>query len=261
MNQDVLRNELNDVFVMLGAEEYPEIQEYLAELLSGEQAITKTPYEIAGELCSFAFKNPIPTIVADLIIELYEAEIADSNADAMNDLGALYYDGRLGEQDYGKAMQYYELAAKHGHRLAQENLGYCYYYGRDVAVDYEKAYHYFALGALSGMPVSLYKIGDMYKKGYYVAQNEITAFRIYEHCLDIMNDETAEIAAGPVYLRLGNAFLDGKGTEENPKVALICFQKAELYLRDMVERGNWMYKGSLTAAVSGQEKAREKMPF
>lgn len=57
----------------------------------------------------------------------------------------------------------------------------------------------------------------MYLNGYYVEQNETEAFRIYEHCMELLDDSSAEYAAGPVFLRLGNAFLHGCGTERNPK--------------------------------------------
>ena len=151
------------------------------------------------------------------------------------------------------------MAAENGNRQAQENLGYCYYYGRNMPVDYEKAFHYFALGAFDGHLVSLYKIGDMYMNGYYVPKNEKEAFLIYEHCMNTMTDEAARYAAGPVYLRLGKAFLYGKGTEANAQTALICFQKAEVFLYGMVKNGDVMYKKSLQAAVDGQQKAREAL--
>lgn len=128
-----------------------------------------------------------------------------------------------------------------------------------MPVDYEKAFHCFALGAFDGHLISLYKIGDMYANGYYVEKNEREAFVIYMRCLDTMTDEAAKVAAGPVYLRLGKAFLYGKGTEANAETALICYQKAELFLYDMVKSGDAMYKKSLNAAVDGQARAREKL--
>ena len=102
-----------------------------------------------------------------------------------------------------------------------------------MPVDYEKAFHYFALGAFDGHLISLYKIGDMYQNGYYVEKNPKEAFLIYNRCLDTMTDEAAPMVAGPVFLRVGNAFLKGLGTEKNAMNALICFQKAETFLYDM----------------------------
>ena len=216
-------------------------------------------YELATALVECDKTVDMPSVLFDFVVNLYTAAIDEGNTDAMNDLGALYYNGRSGEQDFTKAVYYYDMAAKLGNCQAQENLGYCYYYGRNIPIDYEKAFHYFALGAFDGHLISLYKIGDMYMNGYYVEKNPVVAFRIYERCLETMTDEAAPIVAGPVFLRLGNAFLEGNGTEENPKNALVCFQKAELYLYDMVARGEWMYKNSLEDAIEGQERARVKL--
>ena len=216
-------------------------------------------YELASALVECDRTVDMPRVLFEFIVDLYKKAIDCGNADAMNDLGALYYDGRGCEQDFTKAVYYYDMAAKLGNRQAQENLGYCYYYGRNVPIDYEKAFHYFALGAFDGHLISLYKIGDMYMNGYYVEKNPTEAFHIYERCLETMTDEAALIVAGPVFLRLGNAFLYGNGTEENAKNALVCFQKAELFLYDMVARGDWMYKKSLEDAINGQAKARERL--
>ena len=216
-------------------------------------------YELAAALVACDRTVDMPRVLFDFVADLYKKAIDSGDTDVMNDLGALYYDGRGCQQDFTKAVYYYDMAAKLGNRQAQENLGYCYYYGRNVPVDYEKAFHYFALGAFDGHLISLYKIGDMYMNGYYVEKNPAEAFHIYERCLETMTDEAAPFVAGPVFLRLGNAFLYGNGTEENAKNALVCFQKAELYLYDMVASGDWMYKKSLQDAIDGQTKAREKL--
>jgi TPR repeat protein len=71
-----------------------------------------------------------------------------------------------------------------------------------------------------------------------------------------MTEEAAPHVAGPVFLRLGRMYLNGLGTERDLKTALICYQKAESFLYDMVKYGNVMYKNSLRAAVEGQAKAR-----
>lgn len=69
--------------------------------------------------------------------------------------------------------------------------------------------------------------------------------------------EAAKFVAGPVHLRLGKMFLNGLGTEKNYRNALICYQKAEAFLYDMVAAGDPKYKKSLQAAISGQAKVRE----
>lgn len=252
--------EIQTIIGGLKAEEFPQTCGYLASIFDTEENLLKEPYEIANSLLLCDCPKPLPSIVRDLVIKMFRIEIDNGNAEAMNDLGAQYYAGSRGfEQDFSKAVFYYDLAAKHGSRQAQENLGYCYYYGRNMPVDYEKAFQYFALGAFDGHLISLYKIADMYANGYYVEKNEAEAFRIYQHCMATMTDEAAKVVAGPVYLRLGKCFLNGTGTEPDAEAALICYQKAEVFLYDMVKDGDAMYKKSLQAAIDGQAKARKKL--
>lgn len=252
---DLLRTEVNHLIDELDDDFYPETCKYL-NLDEWQEA---SSYDFATELVRCDKGKDKPRAVFDFIVELYKDAIEDGNADAMNDLGALYYDGYGCEQDFSKAVLYYEEAARNGSRQAAENLGYCYYYGRNVPVDYKKAFHYFALGAFDGHLISLYKIGDMYQKGYYVEQNPKEAFYIYMRCLDTMTEEAEKVVAGPVFLRLGFAFLNGNGVEEDPKRALYCLQRAECFLFDMVQNGDVMYKKSLQLAIKGQEEARAKM--
>ena len=261
MTNEELYSTLQETLTILDADELPEVHNYLFEIIDEDSDIEASPFEIANTILQSCDKaEPLPSIVRDMIIELFEDAYAEGNGDAMNDLGSVYYDGSRGfEQSFEKAVKYYKLAAEKGSRQAQENLGYCYYYGRNMLVDYEKAFHYFALGAFDGHIISLYKIGDMYMNGYYVEKNPTEAFHIYTRCLDTMTDEAAEICAGPVFLRVGNAFLKGEGTEANAMSALICFQKAEAYLYDMVAAGQVMYKKSLQGAIDGQAKARAKL--
>ena len=249
----------NEMHAKITLELDPELLPETVEFFKLHKDEDLSAYDLATALIQCDKTADMPLCLFEFIVSLYETAVKDGNVYAINDLGALYYDGRGCKQDFTKAVYYYDMAAKLGNRQAQENLGYCYYYGRNVPVDYEKAFHYFALGAFDGHLISLYKIGDMYMNGYYVEKNPTEAFRIYERCLATMTDEAAPIVAGPVFLRLGNAFLYGNGTEQNARNALACFQKAELYLYDMVARGEWMYKQSLTKAIEGQNKSRDQM--
>lgn len=251
-----IKKEINDILTILDATEYSETYSFLSMIASEEHGDIPSCYEIATGLCNCDTRISMHPVVFDFTVKLYEYEIKDDNTDAMNDLGALYYDGKGCNQSFEKAVFYYNMAAENGNRHAQENLGYCYYYGRLGEVDYKKAFHYFALGAFNGRLISLYKIGDMYQNGYYVSKNEAEAFNIYEKCIEMMTDDAASTVAGPVFLRLGNAFLNGSGTDADAKKALICYQNAERYLFDMVNNGEAMYKKSLKLSIEGQMKAR-----
>ncbi len=260
MDKYELYNEAQYLITELDADELPELHDYLATVMLPDETVTEDPYVLANDILHCDKGEELPEAVRDFVELLFKEAFSAGNADAMNDLGAQYYDGSRGfPQDFETAVGCYKLAAQKGSRQAQENLGYCYYYGRNMPVDYEKAFHYFALGAFDGHLISLYKIGDMYQNGYFVEKNPEEAFHIYMRCLDTMTDEAAPIVAGPVFLRVGNALLYGNGTAQDIKGALICFQKAESYLYDMVARGDYMYKKSLQAAIDGQRKAREKL--
>ena len=171
--------------------------------------------KLAGQLHDADGVYPMHPEVAALVMDIYRDGIENENADAMCDLGALYYTGRAGEQDYEKAAYYYDMADKAGNRQATENLGYIYYYGRTGAPDYEKAYHYFIKGALDGHLRSLYKIGDFYRNGYYVKEDWKEAFRIYEHCVEIMPSEAVSVMGADIYVRMGDCYYKGIGVEKD----------------------------------------------
>ena len=86
------------------------------------------PYVLASAIVQCDRTVDMPRELFDFVVSLYLDAIENGNVDAMNDLGALYYDGRGCEQDFKKAVRYYHMAAQNGSRQAQENLGYCYYY-------------------------------------------------------------------------------------------------------------------------------------
>ena len=96
----------------------------------------------------------------------------------------------------------------------------------------------------------------MYLNGLYVPKNEKEAFYIFIRCIETMTEEAERRVAGPVYLRLGRMFLEGTGVSQDLKSALVCYQKADSYLYDMVLSGDVMYKKSLDASIAGQKKAR-----
>ena len=233
--------------------QFPEARAQLAEALRDGDA----PYYIASMLLGCDRPKDLPPHLVDYIIDLYEMEIAEGNDDAMIDLGVRFYIGDRGfAQDFKRAMALYQMAAERGNSHAWQNLGYCYYYGRDGAVDYEKAFRCFATGAFEGRPVSLYKIGDMYLNGYYVEKNPEEACRIYQRCLELRGEPGFDDAAGPVRLRLGNLYLNGIGTVQDPMLALEHYGQAELLLIRMIQNGDFMYKNSLREAIEGQARAR-----
>ncbi len=212
-------------------------QEYKDWARDGITYIDRNPdadvLDYPNNIFAYLHDNPMPQRVRDLVEGILLQGIRQGSDAAACNLGALYYTGQIGEQSYQKAMDYYEMAANAGNIKAIENLGYCYYYGRDCEVDYQKAFECFSKGAFHGQVISLYKIGDMYKKGYYVSQNSTEAFRIYSHCIDIINSnrEAAKEYDADVYVRYADCFLNGIGCQHDSLAALYWAQRAEYEFR------------------------------
>ena len=72
------------------------------------------------------------------------------NADAQNNLGAMYDDGHGVSQDYGQARQWYEKAAAQGYAIAQFNLGWLYDNGQGVPQDFVQAHKWYSLAVANG---------------------------------------------------------------------------------------------------------------
>lgn len=202
---------------------------------------------------------PMHPEVAKLLIDIYEDGIENESADAMCDLGSLYYTGRAGEQNYEKAAYYYDMADKAGNRQATENLGYIYYYGRIGQKDYEKAFKYFVKGALDGHLRSLYKVGDFYKNGYYVEKDPKEAFRIYEHCAEMMTEESGPLVGADVYMRLSDCFYEGFGVEKDLLVAQRLMSSAENMFYVRLAEGDFYQKRNLEHVLDVLKKIRKEI--
>ena len=124
MEKEKMMNGIQTVLSILDADAAPEARDYLGGLLFDEDAETD-PFTVANKLLQCDMPEPLPEVLRDFIEALFTAAYDDGNADAMNDIGAQYYDGSRGfDQDFTKAVECYKLAAEKGSRQAQENLGY-----------------------------------------------------------------------------------------------------------------------------------------
>lgn len=203
----------------------------------------------------------LPRAVQDLVLYTYGFALEHKDCSRINDLGAFYYTGNIGVQDFGKAAYYYEVAADLGDSYSIENLGYIYYYGRIGEVDYEKAYMQFSKGsAVYNRAISTYKLGDMFKNGYYVHKDIKSAFVCYKRAETLIDngqrENRAENCAPDIYFRLGECFHKGLGTDVDLDKALEYYQKAERGFIDKVRNGDYLVKKMLTASIDNQEKVR-----
>lgn len=155
-------------------------------------------------------------------------------ANAALELGALYYTGKVVEQNYKKAYELYKIAADAGILRAICNCGYCFYYGRHQDIDYAKAYEYFSLGALLHNDANcLYKLGDMYLNGYFVTKNENYAFMLYQRALRCAQEDGEDdgYCLADAQVRVGKCWLYGIGTYKDVEKAhtLLALALINLY--------------------------------
>lgn len=164
------------------AEETPEASPRETEAAEPERTPEETEKEIKellNQAWSYAYPDSgEPDYAAAR--PLFEQAAELGSADALNELGLLYNDGKGVEQDYEKARTYYEQAAELGNMYALFNLAWMYENGQGVAVDMTKAVDYYEQAGELGNTDALFNLGWMYENGQGVPQDMSMALAWYE---------------------------------------------------------------------------------
>ncbi|MES2729501.1 MAG: peptidoglycan-binding protein [Pseudomonadota bacterium] len=102
--------------------------------------------------------TPDPTLPAE--VKGMERQAFTGAAEAQHDLAALYTAGHSGvSQDFGRAIDWFTLAARRGVANARYNLGVLYQNGSGGTPDATKAVQYYRSAAFLGHPEALYNLG------------------------------------------------------------------------------------------------------
>lgn len=168
--------------------------------------------------------------------------VKESNPEALNIRGAMFYEGRGEEQNQKKAVAFYKRAADGGCPVAMSNLGYAYFYGNGTAVNMALAYKYFSMAAHRGEWDAMNKLGDMYREGLYVNKDERMAFQMYDRCYDSIPHDDSTDAYPACLVRIAECLFDGIGVEQRPEVAGELLKEAERIFRKQIEAGNYYAK-------------------
>ena len=108
INMDYVASEVQSILAMLDAGTFPEVYHYLTGILDEDGSVSDGPLVIANTLTGLDKPQVFPEFLIGFIEDMYQLEIAEGNDDAMNDLGAQYYDGSRGfEQSFDKAVMYF----------------------------------------------------------------------------------------------------------------------------------------------------------
>jgi len=160
----------------------------------------RAQFALAQLLENASDRAPDPNAQLQQALDWYQRAAAQDLPDAVNNLGAMYYDGRIVPRDVDEAAKLYRRAATLGSAAgrynlgllivqgraegtsnegvdlireaatqglanAQAQLGRMYFDGRLVRVNHQEAAHWFALAAAQGQAWSQYFYADMLRSG------------------------------------------------------------------------------------------------
>jgi uncharacterized protein len=143
---------------------------------------------------------PAPDDTSSLLAE-------QGNADAQNELGLKYENGRGVQQDFGEAVRWYRKAADQGLAMAESNIGTMYIYGRGVPRDYDEAMKWYRKAADQNLPLAQFNIGTMYLNGNGVRQDYAEAMKWYRRA--------ADQGLADAHYNLGTMYRDGLGVHQD----------------------------------------------
>jgi TPR repeat protein len=107
-----------------------------------------------------------------------------ANAEAMNQLGELYYYGSGVVEDNAKAGEWFQKAAEAGNAKGMFQLGSLYENGLGTARDYVRARHWYLKAAEAGNASAMTNLGSLYEHGLGVAQDYAQARQWYQKAAD-----------------------------------------------------------------------------
>jgi len=93
------------------------------------------------------------------------------NANAQNDLGWMYEQGKGVTKDFKEAMKWYRSAAEQGSPQAQYNLGVMYFEGHGTHSNFPEALKWYRMAASKGNAKAQYNLGFMYANGMGVPKD------------------------------------------------------------------------------------------
>lgn len=160
--------------------------------------------------------------------EMFRAEAEKGNVLAIFDIGKIYRNGLLGNENIPKADEYFQKAlqgflaleptAKRLKPYVQYRIGKMFALGLGTEQDYTKAFGWFEKSAAAGNKFAQYSLGSLYFYGNGTPQNYEKAFEYYKLSADQDN-------AYACY-EVAKMLRDGIGVGQNSEQAEIYFQKA-----------------------------------
>jgi TPR repeat protein len=109
----------------------------------------------------------------------YDLSAQKGNADAMFELGNLYYDGLGAPQDDTKAYNWYKRAAEMGQTDAMLTIGYWYANGIHVELDYKQTEKWYLKAANLNNAKAMRYLGNLYYHGEEGIEKDLAKAKIW----------------------------------------------------------------------------------
>ena len=151
-------------------------------------------------------------------LEYYQLAADAGNAEGWRGIGNLYANGEGVEMDTDKAREYYDLAAEQGDAKSLYNIGLLYMYDMDEKQDIGKAVEYYLKAGELGYADGYTTAADIYQYGNGVEQDTGKAAEYYQ--------KAADLGDTSVYYSLGAMYYSGEGVERDLGKAAEYYQKA-----------------------------------
>ena len=150
---------------------------------------------------------------------------------ALCSIGHIYRYGEGVEQDYTKALEWYNKAANAGNATAMYNIGYMYDYGEGVEQDYSKALEWYNKAANAGNSAAINNIGYMYEFSEGVEQDYSKALEWYNKAVNAGNaaawyNKAVNAGNAAAMNNIGRMYEFGKGVEQDYTKSLEWYNKA-----------------------------------
>lgn len=196
-----------------------------------EQSTPKSPADVAA---SAYVRGDI-----NAARKIWEELASKGDAQAMNNLGALYDQGLGVEPDLGRAFHWFAESANAGNPSGMNNYGRMLEQGRAVPPNPEEAARWFDKAARQGQPEAQFNLGFLYEHGRGVPKDLQAAAAWYSRAASMQQKDALA--------RLGHFYRTGTGVEKNAARGALLLYGAAL-------------EGSSSAIKELEEMAREDPP-
>ncbi|MDE6742296.1 MAG: TIR domain-containing protein [Lachnospiraceae bacterium] len=184
-----------------------------------------------------AFDNEDYDTALECWNKVLEGDESLYNADAMRNIGNLYYFGQGVKQDYAQAKEWWEKAAELGDAAAMSNIGVLYEFGEGIEYDYTQAVEWYEKGAELGNDTAMRNIGLMYATGRGIKQDYARAIEWWEEAAALGNIDAMR--------DMGLLYENGQGVEQDYAQAAEWYERAAVLgnVDAMNNIGNLYYYG------------------